>query len=310
MSMNNNLSITHKDLESILGFVIDHNIKEKINEFDLSFELLSEQERDQIILKCIYFLINDNVEVGKHRHNVWEFGWKENLDNFKINHDFDDLIPKYFNKSNIIRWNQKFIKSKNDFFDYKITSLMIDSIFCHFVKNKFDNLYEFGCGTGYNLLRFCNYDTNINLIGLDWVESSQNIIKEINKVFPSKKIIGKNFNYFDIDKSIEIEKNSVILTCASLEQIGSDFKDIVDFWISKKPELCINFENEIDFLDHNDLIDGISISLSKKRNYLNGFLKYLTKLENKGIIDIIYQKRLFFGTMLHEGYPVIIWRVK
>ena len=255
-------------------------------------------------------VVNDDIEyAGKHRLEKWEKGWYENLELLKQTKSSTSLIPKYFNKYNIARWNGDFIKCKNEYFDYKLHIILVDAILHHYVGTNYDNLYEFGCGPAYHLLRFGEFNPNINLIGLDWAVASQNIIKEISDLKINNKITGYNFDYFNPNYDIEIAPNSAIYTCASLEQIGENYKEFVDYLLAKKPEVCIHFEPSAELLDETSLVDKLSILYFKKRKYLNGYFTYLKDLEKQGIIEV-FSQRLYGGSYFIEGYPLIIWKIK
>jgi hypothetical protein len=302
--------ITVQDIEEIVRFNISDNCKTLIKEFDLTYRELTQTERDQVILNIVNVL-NDDIEfVGKHRLEKWENGWFENLELLKQNKDINSLIPKYFNKYNIARWKGDFIKCETEYFDYKLHIILVDAILHKIVGSYYSNLYEFGCGPAYHLLRFGNFNPNINLIGLDWAVASQNIIKEINKLEINNKITGYNFDYFNPDYNININKNSAIFTCASLEQIGENYKEFVDYLITKKPEVCIHFEPSSEILNENNLVDKLSILYFNKRKYLKGYLTYLKQLEQENKIEIIKTQRLYGGSYFIEGYPVIIWKPK
>ena len=302
--------ITVQDIEEIVGFPVSDSCKQLINKFNLTYRELTQLERDQVILNTIDIL-SDNIEyAGKHRLEKWEKGWYENLELLKQNKDVNNLIPKYFNKYDIARWKGDFIKCETEYFDYKLHIILVDAILHHYIGNNYDNLYEFGCGPAYHLLRFGNFNSKINLIGLDWATSSQNIIKEINELEINNKITGYNFDYFNPNYNIDIAENSAIFTCASLEQIGESYKEFVDYLITKKPEVCIHFEPSSELLDENNLVDKLSILYFNKRKYLKGYLTYLKQLEQENKIEIIKTQRLYGGSYFIEGYPVIIWKPK
>ena len=46
---------------------------------------------------------------------------------------------------------------------------------------EFDCIHDFGCGTGWHLLRFSQKDKTKKYYGYDWVDSSQKIINTIAK---------------------------------------------------------------------------------------------------------------------------------
>lgn len=302
--------ITIKDIEEIVGFSISPNCKKMVEKFDLTYRELTKKERDDVILNIINILNNDIEYVGKHRLEKWEKGWFENLELLKQKKDINSLIPKYFNKYDIARWKGDFVKCETEYFDYKLHIILVDAILHRYVGTYYSNLYEFGCGPAYHLLRFGNFNPNINLIGLDWTAASQNIIDEISKLGINNKITGYNFDYFNPNYDIEIKNNSAIFTCASLEQIGENYKEFVNYLLSKKPEICLHFEPSSELLDENNLVDNLSILYFNKRKYLKGYLTYLKQLEQEEKIEIVNTQRLYGGSYFIEGYPVIIWKPK
>jgi hypothetical protein len=302
--------ITSKDIEEIVGFPISHDCKLKIENYDLNFEYLNQDQRDKTILGIINH-INLNLEkAGQHRLEKWENGWYENLELLKKGNNANDLVPKYFGKYDIARWKQDFVKGNSKYFDYYQLIVLVDAILHEYVGDKYDNLFEFGCGPAYHLLRFGNFNKNINLIGLDWASASQNIIQEINSLGINTKIKGYKFDFFNPDYSIDIPKNSAVFTCNALEQIGENYKEFINYLLIKKPSICINFEPMIEFLDEDNLVDQLCMLYTKKRNYLKGYLSYLEQLEKEGKIEIILKKRLQIGSLYIEGNPVVIWKIK
>jgi hypothetical protein len=302
--------ITIESIEEVVGFPISDSCKALINEFDLTYRELTQQERDEVILNTINVL-NDDIEyAGKHKLEKWEKGWYENLELLKQEKTTSSLIPKYFGKYDIARWKGDWVKCETEYFDYKLHAILVDAILHQYVGTKYDNLFEFGCGPAYHLLRFSNFNKDINLVGLDWTVASQNIIKEIKERGINNKITGYNFNYFEPDYNVDIPNNSAIFTCASLEQIGKNYKEFVDYLIEKQPDLCIHFEPSSELLDENVLVDKLSILYFNKRKYLKGYLTYLKQLEQENKIEIIHAQRLYGGSYFIEGYPVIVWKVK
>lgn len=303
------LKITVEDIEEVVGFKISEHCKERVIKFDLTYRELTKEERDEVVLDILNTL-NEEVDfVGKHRLDKWENGWYENLKLFKQDNNIDSLIPKYFNKYSVARWKGDFVKYETEFFDYKLHTILVDAILHKYVGCNYSNLYEFGCGPAYHLLRFSNFNTECKLVGLDWTKASQEIIKEINESGINTKITGYNFDYFKPDYNLDILPNSAIFTCASLEQIGDNYKEFIDYLLVKRPEICIHFEPEAEILNSKSLVDRLSVMYFKKRKYLNGLLTYLRRLQEEGKIEMEY-KRLWGGSYFIEGYPVLIWKIK
>jgi len=302
--------ITTQDVENIVGFPISDYCKQTIEDFNLEYQTLTQQERDKVILDMIHH-INLNLEkAGKHRLEKWENGWDENLELLKAGNHVSSLVPKYFGKYDVMRWKGDFIKSDIKYFDYYQLVILVDAILHEYIGNKYNNVFEFGCGPAYHLLRFGEFNSDINLIGLDWATSSQNIIQNINELGINNKIKGYNFDFFNPDYQIDIPESSAVFTCNALEQIGENYKDFIDFLLVKKPDICINFEPIPELLDKDSLVDQLCVMYSEKRNYLKGYLSYLEQLESEGKIEIILKKRLFGGSLYLEGYPSVIWKIK
>ena len=302
------LKITKNEIESLTKFKVSEEVEKMLEDFNLEYESLSQIERDETILSIVNHLNVDLIQAGQHRLNQWENGWSENFELLKNGKSIVDLVPKYFGKNKIMRWNGDLIKSQIKNFDYKQLIVFVDSYLHEYVGHKFENLFEFGCGPSYHLLRFGEFNKNINLVGLDWTKASQTIISEIRNLGINQNISGHNFDFFNPDYGINIPPKSAIFTCSALEQMGNNFVKLVDYLIDKKPDLCINFEPMTEFLDENKLIDKLSVLYSQKRNYLDGYLSYLENLQEQGKIEIIHKNRLYGGSIYLEGYPVVIWK--
>ena len=300
--------ITVKDIEDIVGFKVSDHCKSLIENFDLEYDTLTTTEKDNVVLDIINNLNIELETAGKHKLEKWEKGWFENLELLKQNPDVTNLIPKYFGKHSIARWKGDFIKCKTQYFDYKLHIIMVDAVLNQYVGENYTNLFEFGCGPAYHLLRFNKFNPNINLVGLDWATSSQDIINEIQNLNICNNIKGYNFDYFNPNYDIEIPPNTAVFTCASLEQVGENYKDFIDFLLAKKPDLCINFEPMSEVLDESSLVDKLSILYFEKRKYLKNYLTYLKQLEKEKKIEIISIQRLYGGSYFIEGYPVVIWK--
>ena len=300
--------ITYLDFEEILGFKINDKVKQMISDFDLSYRELDKNERDNYILHVIDVLTSDITKSGEHRINEWENGWSENLNSFKQTKKISNLVPKYHGKNRIVRWKGDIIMPITENFDYKIHICFVDAILQHYLNNV-ENVFEFGCGPAYHLIRFNDYNNTVKLNGTDWTVASQNIINEINNIL-NLKIGAYNLNFFKPDYNINLPENTGIYTVAALEQVGENFEDFISFLIEKKPSICVHMEPIDELLDSNNLIDNLSIRYFRKRNYLNKFLPYLEKLEKENKIEIIKKQRIFSGSYFIEGHSLIAWKIK
>jgi hypothetical protein len=300
--------ITYLDIENILGFEIDEKTKNKVSSYNLEYEELTKEKRDECILDILNVLTSDIKKSGKHRIKDWEDGWNENLEKFKTTKKIEDLIPKYHGKNKIIRWKGEFIQPITENFDYKIHICFVDAILNHYLK-ECENIFEFGCGPGYHLLRLNDsFNKGVNFFGLDWTKNSQLLIDEINKILKTD-IKSLNFDFFNPNMEIEVPKNSGFYTVAALEQVGENFNHFIDFILLKKPTICVNIEPIDELLDDKKLIDNLSIKYFRKRNYLQNFLPVLEKLEKENKIKILKKIRTYSGSFFIEGHSLIVWKV-
>ena len=304
--MKNTLRISSKDFEVVFKDNLSEFVKKKIKQFNFLAQVVSEKERDQILLKILTTLLDPQlVKAGKHKLTQWEKGWGENLKDLKNNKNAS-IIPLYFGKYNIVRFKQKFLKPLSANFEYNMLAVIQYWLFDKYFR-KAKSIYEFGCGTGHNLLRVREVNSEAQIFGLDWAKSSQGIIKAIKKETQDTNLYTYNFDFFRPNKNFKLNESSAIYTVAALEQLGDDFQPFINYLLKNKPKTCIHIEPISELLDENNLIDYLSQLYFKKRNYLNGFLLKLQELEKKGKIKIHRAQRTFVGSLYIEGYSVIIW---
>ena len=300
--------ITARDFEEVLQTTLSPELRKQCAEAVLKYEKLTLQERESYILEVIKVLFKDDlVSAGEHRIGEWEKGWKENLDAFKKTKDINSIIPRYHGKHKLLHWKQDIIRPLVPNFDYHIHILLVDWVIETFLS-KLDNLYEFGCGPAYHLLRARRFNPSQHLVGLDWAKSSQSIISEIVSSGIETNIEGHNFDFHEPDYSIKINPNSGILTVAALEQVGDRFEHFLQYLLHKKPTVCVHLEPIDELMDENNLIDMLSVMYFRKRNYLKGFLTRLRELQEQGKIKIIKEQRTYSGSFFIEGHSLIIWK--
>jgi len=301
------ISLGYKDFEKLFGEKLSEYTKNKIPGYKLSYSKTTEAEKESAYIKIIDTLLNPFlVYSGSHRLKQWEKGWGENLAELDHTKEKEAVSPHYFGKYRINRLSGEFINAESQDYERNMLYVILDYTFDKYLRNV-KNIYEFGCGTGHNLLRVREVNPDANLIGLDWTKVSQKIIKKMADSGVVKNISGFNFDFFKPDQKIKISKNSAIYTVAALEQVGGNYKKYVSYLIKNKPDICLHVEPIAELLDENRLIDNLSIKYFKKRHYLDGFLNHLRILEKEGKIKIHEAKRSNIGSFYIEGYSIIVW---
>jgi hypothetical protein len=297
----NLLGAAANDFLSICGSLLD--------KFDFRYEIVQKEERDEIILTVLKTIDSgDLIPSGKNRKDDWEKGWQENLDAFIASKcDLSALAPKYISKYPVSRLFQSYVKPYDKMFE-----LNFYTIFRHYIFNTYlapyRTIFEFGCGSGYNLAIMHQLFPDKNIVGLDWAESSVKIANALGSCL-NATISGKHFDYFKPDYQLDIPSDSLLITLNSLEQLGSNYEGFLNFILEKKPALCVNAEPFLEMYDENNLIDYLALRYHKTRNYLNGYCDALLQLEAEGRIRIIKKQRVPIGNLFHEGYSFIVWNV-
>jgi SAM-dependent methyltransferase len=306
--MNEHKRLRVEDFEEIFGGQLSSYVKNCIGEYNFEYSEINESERDELLLKIFKTLFSENVVVaGEQRIEEWEAGWSENLNSLESNNDpLEKIVPKYFNKYNVVRWGGRFIQPIAEKFEKNSLSVILDWLFDRYARSASD-IYEFGCGTGHNLLLARQVNPDAKLWGLDWTMASQKIIAKLRASGVDEHIYGHNFDYFNPDKTFQLAPGAIIYTVASLEQIGDRWGPFVEYLLQNKPALCIHVEPIGELLDESVLLDFLSVEYFKKRNYLSGFLNGLKELEKIGKVKIHQEQRTHIGSLFIEGYSVVVW---
>jgi len=297
-----------KEFGNMLGSKISNFVAKKIIEAKLVYSPINSKKRDEVILKIVSVLLDDSIPFsGKHRFDQWEKGWKENFDLYSKTKDDKGLVPKYYGKYDIVRINGDFVKAVSSNFEANMISIIVYFAVDKYLKNV-ENIFEFGCGPGHNLIKIRQINPKADIWGLDWVASSQETVKQIALKHGDKKMFAKQFDYFNPDFKFKLSPKSGILTMASLEQTDDNYKKFIDYILKNRPKIVVNIEPMAETLDSTHLPDYLSIEYFKKRKYLNGYVDYLKELETKGRVKIINTQRTNSGSMFVDGHSLIVWQ--
>jgi len=280
-----------------------------IDRFDFNYEVVTGVERDATILVVLKAIDSGIFKIsGKDRKGDWEKGWQETLDAFvESGFDIAALKPKYISKYEVSRLFSHYVKPRDRQFELNFYTVYRQFLFSTYFA-PYKNIFEFGCGTGYNMAIINRLFPDKRIVGLDWAESSVNIANILGSQL-NAPISGRRFDYFNPDYSLDFPPESVVITLNSLEQIGSDYAAFLDFILDKKPALCINAEPFLEMYEEDNLLDYLARRYHKARKYLAGYYEALKLLECEGKIRIEKAQRVNIGNFFHEGYSFIVWHV-
>jgi len=283
-------------------------ISDVIKDSDFRYRILSKSEKEINMIKIIDVLMSNSLKIsGSHRKNEWENGWNENLIEYSTSNNIDSLIPKFVKKNAIIRFKGNCILPYDSNFETNFVKILRYYLFSKYFKG-ISNVYEFGCGTGLNLIALNELFPEKNLYGLDWSESSCKIINELSKKLNIKNLHGMLFDMFSDNSNYNLNKDSCVFTIGSMEQLGTNYHNFLNFLLREKPSVIINIEVNHAALNKNILFDYLATTYIEKRNYLKGYHVTLKELESKGIIKILENKDTI-GNLYHNGYSYVVWKV-
>lgn len=275
---------------------------------DFSYKLLDQKERDDVILCVLKKIASDTQVIGaEERTSVWEQGWAENLHAFsEQNHNLEALIPKFIRENQPIRYNGDYILPANPRFEYDYMTVFRIWLFQKYFADH-SNIYEFGCGSGLNLVLLASLFPQKNLYGLDFVQPSVDLINTIGKTH-NWRLSGELFNMITPDDSFKLAENSAVFTFGALEQLASKTENFIQYLLHQKPGICIHVEPTVELYDENNLFDYLAIQFHRKRGYTERLLPRLQQLQAEGKTKILGVNRLNFGSLFMEGYTYIIWQ--
>ena len=303
--------LTLSDFAGLIGETVSDigpATREFLNDFDFGFVPVEQGEKESIVLKILKNLDSKRFSVvGPERYEIWNSAWEKTSRQFShANHAGRSLTPDFLDAHPVVRLNRKFIRPFDPSFEGNVFSVLRHWLYQQYFPS-IQTIYEFGCGSGFNLVALAKMFPDKTLFGLDWAKSSVELVNKIATV-KQLRLTGQQFDFFSPDYSLSLDPCSAVLTVCALEQIGKDYQPFVQYLREQKPQLCVHVEPIYELYDEDNLLDYLAMRYHSDRGYLDGFLPYLQSLETHQEVEIIKVKRMFFGSLYHEGYTCVIWK--
>jgi SAM-dependent methyltransferase len=249
---------------------------------------------------------NDTKVAGVARRNDWEDGWGENLKDYSVSGNLESLTPKFVRKNEPLRLRNNFIiPVTNDNFELDWREILHHWLFEEYF-GAFDTIYEFGCGTGYNLVEIAKMYPDKKLVGLDWAESAVKLVNDV-AAKNNYNMVGRQFDFFCPDTSLTLDNRSLVFTHGALEQTGEQYGDFINCLLEQKPGLCVFVEPIVEWHNTTNIVEYLGVRFLQKRKYWSGFPNLLGRLAKQGKAQIVKLHRTGFGSLYLEGYNLLVW---
>lgn len=278
-----------------------------INETGLT--KLTQSERDQTIIGLFERLNSGNYTIANKNTERWETGWGENLELLKDTGEIESsLKPKYYRANQPIRYLGDFWMPKTDpDFEYNWFCKFREWVIKTYLKDH-KNIFEFGCGSGFNVAYMAQTYPDKNITGLDWAYPSVEICERLRYAH-KLNVVGRKFDFFNPDYSLYVPEGSALFTSGALEQTANNWGPFMSFVHEKKFDICVHIEPIVEFYKPEaSIVDYVTVKIHKARNFWSGFPEYLKDLKQHGEAEIIASERAILGSLMIEGYSLTVWR--
>lgn len=170
-------------------------------------------------------------------------------------------------------------------------------------------IIEFGTGGGENLVAISSIFPDKHFIGLDRSPASASMVSYLGEML-NLDIVG---GVWDMERPSDTSfmwslGNAAVLTVNALEQLGTGWEPFFDYLVESGPGIIVHIEPIIEWYDPENLFDVVAIHGHRSSRYLNGYVRRVMELEQKGRAEIIKAKRTHMGPRNQDSYGVLVWR--
>jgi hypothetical protein len=161
-------------------------------------------------------------------------------------------------------------------------------------------IWEFGCGSGHNLAWLKRKFPDTKVTGLDWSWSSVELARRIG-------VDARRFDFFN-PVIPDLGEHAAVLTIGALEQTGNRWKGFMMEMLQAKPGICVHLEPMREWYDRDNIVDASAIAVHAAKGFWTGFWDWLKAKRRENKVEILEARRTGFGSLMVEGYNVIVWR--
>lgn len=302
------------DFKLLLNTNLNVGTVEYISNFDFNYRKLTSKETRKIIIDT-RFLISETFSKSEPKRKFnWCQLWNSLQDDFiKSDGNLKKLTPPWFKKIKpILRYQNHYISPNDSDFELYFINVL-QKVYAENFLLDFDHIYEFGSGSGFQILSIAKHLPRKHFYGVDWSDAIINIMAFVDKTkggdvdLKDSTFWGGQFDFFNPDLTFILNDNAAVITFCALEQMGSDFKELLKYFLMQKNVTFIHLEPSEEFYNGKTDFMKIASEYSIHRNYLNGYYSELKKLDNEGVISLAPVLKLL-GSRFHDGWNLFSWK--
>jgi hypothetical protein len=281
--------------EKMFGGPLDIKTEAEIKAHDWRYKTLDSDASNSVVIDLLHRLEGRSFSIAGENTGRWQKGWQENFEDFRRTDDLKALEPKYLRPAKVLRLDGQFIEPADPMFEANWYSVFRGWFAWRYLSG-FDHIYEFGCGSGHNLVFLAQEFPGKHIHGYDWADASFRIIDRLRSHFPN--IGGGRFDFFEPHTLQPFMPNSAVLTIGAMEQTGTRWRPFLEFVRRSQPAMCFHIEPMLEWYDPANLVDYTAIKIHEARGFWRGFANEVVPLGGH---------RTGFGSLLLEGYSQIQW---
>jgi len=304
------LRVTSEDFCRIFGTdwgQVPERARAILAECNFRYRRPTPTERDDILLSIIKRIDSADFWVsGESKQDIWERGWSENLLEFEKTGNLARLWPKFLAGKKILRMEDDWILPECESFEFDLVDVHRRWVFSKYLTGCTE-IFEFGCGSCQHLPVLVEMFPDVVVHGLDWASASSKIIRTLSTRF-GWNVRPHLFNLFEPDDRIPLGSDAGVVTIGTMEQLGSNFDNFLQFLYRKKPRVVVHLETLDELYDPAKLSGYLAMRYDRARNYLSNYLSTLRQVENDRTVEIVASRHVAFGSMYHDSYSLLVWR--
>lgn len=274
---------------------------------DFRYRPIGGERRDALVNAIKDRIAKDHQKIGAAgREQEWEDGWAAQLTEC-IERGFaeDSLIPKFIHAGRPMRILGEYAETINPNFEADWMRFLR----CWFLETYFagcDFIWEFGCGTGHNLLAAAQMYPGAHCVGLDFSRAAIHLVRQMADRH-SVQIEAAQFDMRQPKECLGMPPDTGVLTFGAMEQLAGEVEPMLRFLLENKPQIVVNIEPCAGLYGESEF-DRIGHQFQSKRGYTDNLIPALRQMVNMREIDILKVLRTRIGSLFIEGYNVIVWR--